>query len=121
MGCKSFKKVKQRYLLQCLSISNQFSEDFFKRNLIFNNRNPFFEVCESKSREYNISNDKPNCQIVTQTVCFNETFAGEECRNVTRTECSIDASQKTTSFPETEVNFKENLKKKHFNGAKRQF
>jgi hypothetical protein len=65
----------------------------------------FRAVCETKLRQFNVTDESPDCKEVSTPVCATETVDGvteEVCRNVTTTKCEINSEQKD-GLPETEV------------------
>ena len=65
-----------------------------------------FAVCETKYREYEVTDQNPNCKVVSKEVCFDEVVNGKTkqiCRVVPKTECDVQTKNVTKSFPETEV------------------
>ena len=50
-----------------------------------------------------MTNDRANCQIKKENICFDEPDGRQECREVPKTVCYITSDKKSNSLPETEV------------------
>jgi hypothetical protein len=67
----------------------------------------FLPVCETKFRQYDVSDQSANCTVVSENVCFNDTAVDgtvkQVCRDVPKTVCDVNTNNINKGFPETEV------------------